>query len=43
MSAEALGERFGLRGDTAVVTGGSRGIGQAIVQELATLGARVEL
>lgn len=34
-------ERFGLMNQTAIVTGGSRGIGNAVVTELCSLGAKV--
>ena len=42
MAATVAGpERWSLAGATALVTGGSKGIGHAIVEELASLGTWV--
>ena len=41
MEAATGGERWSLAGATALVTGGSKGIGHAIVEELVGFGARV--
>ncbi|MBD0276016.1 MAG: SDR family NAD(P)-dependent oxidoreductase, partial [Acetobacteraceae bacterium] len=41
MSAAAYASLFDLSGRTAIVTGGSRGIGRAICERLAQHGAKV--
>jgi Tropinone reductase 1 len=40
MAGAVGGERWSLAGATALVTGGSKGIGHSIVEELAGFGAR---
>jgi NADP-dependent 3-hydroxy acid dehydrogenase YdfG len=38
---ERLKQRYGLQGQVALVTGGTKGIGHAVVDELCALGAQV--